>query len=180
MRTDGRGWSLVELLTVLSVAVVLALAAAPSLDALRYQLQVRLAVDEFASWMAMARSEAIKRRQGRVVMCPAASSAACKQLGGWGQGWLMFHDLNGNAILDAEDTVIRYQGADGRGLIVTGNTHVVRYISYTPAGRTLLVSGGLQVGTITFCHPESRAPGWRLILSATGRVRLARSTSVVC
>lgn len=180
MPAGERGWTLTELLVALALAVFLALAAAPSLSAWRAALQVRLAVDEFASWMAMARSEAIKRRRGRVVLCVAPSPTACQPLGGWRQGWLMFHDVNGNAQMDVEDTLIRYQpGGDG-GLKITGNTHVARYIAYTPSGRTLLVSGALQVGTITFCHPDSGAPGRQLVLSATGRVRLARSTSASC
>ena len=88
-----RGWSLVELLTVLAVSTILAMVAVPSLSAAFYELQVRSAAHEFAAWMTLARSEAIKRRQGRVVVvvCAASStSATCAIGGGWRNGWLLF------------------------------------------------------------------------------------------
>lgn len=139
-----------------------------------YPLQVRNTAHEFASWMAMARSEAIKRRRGRVVLCVANSITACDDQGDWHNGWLLFHDMNENAQLDAEDTVIRYQSKLSDGLIVRGNTHVASYVAYVSSGRTLLVSGGLQVGTLSVCHQQVLTAGWQVILSATGRVRLAR------
>lgn len=180
MHRVQRGWSLIELLTVLTIAVVLSLAAVPSLYAMFYPLQVRNTAHEFASWMAMARSEAIKRRRGRVVMCVASSIDSCDEQGGWQKGWLLFHDMNGNAQLDLEDTVIRYQSKLSDGLIIRGNTHVANYVAYVSSGRTLLVSGGLQVGTLSLCHQRSETSGWQVILSATGRVRLARWTPDPC
>ena len=56
-----RGWSLVELLTVLAVSAILVTVAVPSLSAAFYELLVRSAAHEFAAWMTLARSEAIKR-----------------------------------------------------------------------------------------------------------------------
>ncbi|MDZ4187886.1 MAG: GspH/FimT family pseudopilin [Hydrogenophaga sp.] len=175
-----RGWSLVELLTVLTIASVLSLAAVPALRAMFFPLQVRNTAEEFSSWMSMARSEAIKRRHGRVVVCVASSIDACDAQGDWQKGWLLFHDVNGNSELDLEDTVIRYQSKLPEGLIIRGNTHVASYISYVSSGRTLLVSGGLQVGTLSFCHQKSVTAGRQLVLSATGRVRLVRWTPDIC
>ena len=180
MLTVQRGWSLVELLVVMAVAVAVSLMVVPSFHAMFHRLQVRTAVDEWVSWMAMARSEAIKRRHGRVVICIASSQVRCDEQGDWQNGWLMFHDLNGNARLDAEDTVIRYGAARTPRLRAWGNTHVRRYVSYVSSGRTLLVSGALQVGTWSFCHRDSATVGWQVVLSATGRARVAPWEPVGC
>ena len=113
-----RGWSLVELLTVLAVSAILVMVAVPSLSAAFYELQVRSAAHEFAAWMTLARSEAIKRRQGRVVMCAASSSATCATGGGWRNGWLLFHDVNGNAQLDGGELVMRSQSGLSQQLLI--------------------------------------------------------------
>lgn len=169
-----RGWSLVELLTVLAVSAILVMVAVPSLSAAFYELQVRSAAHEFAAWMTLARSEAIKRRQGRVVMCAASStSATCATGGGWRNGWLLFHDVNGNAQLDGGELVMRSQSGLSQQLLIRGNSHVANYVSYVPSGQTLLVSGAIQVGTFSFCHPRG-IQGWQVVLSATGRVRMAK------
>lgn len=174
------GWSLSELMAVLAVSALLTLAVIPSLQAVRHQLQVDQTTQEFVSWMAMARSESIKRRRGRVVMCVAQSAAACHARGDWSQGWLMFHDLNGNARVDPGDVVIRYQAGLAPGLSVTGNVQVARYLSYAPSGRALLVSGGFQAGTITFCQLKSDTRGWQVVLSGVGRARMVRSPPGAC
>jgi type IV fimbrial biogenesis protein FimT len=181
MKSAQRGWSLIELLVVMAIAIILGLTAVPSLSSVLKQMQVRNAAQEFASWTAMARSEAIKRRQGRVVMCVASSIDACDKHGNWHMGWLLFHDLNGNSQLDAEDAVIRYQSALAEGLSIRGNTHVAHYVAYSSAGRASLVSGGLQMGTWSFCHLQSPSTTrWQLVLSATGRVRMVSGVSPVC
>lgn len=174
------GWSLVELLTVMAVTVVLSSLALPSLRSMYHPLQVRNTAHEFASWLAAARSEAIMRRNGRVVMCIASSDQGCDSLGDWRKGWLMFHDINGNAQLDTSDTVIRYSTGLPGGLHARGNTPVARYVAYMPSGRTLLVSGGLQMGTWSFCHENSETAGWQVVLNAAGRTRMTRWTPDAC
>lgn len=164
----------------MSILLILSSLALPSFRAMRHQMQVRNTTHEFASWLALARSEAIMRRTGRVVMCVASSDKACDQQGDWRKGWLLFHDLNGNARLDAEDTVIRYSPGLPLGLRATGNTPVARYVAYVPSGRTLLVSGGLQMGTWSFCHEHSQTVGRQLVLNAAGRVRMAHWTPDSC
>jgi type IV fimbrial biogenesis protein FimT len=168
-----RGWSLVELLTVLAVSAILITVAVPSLGSVFYELQVRSAAHEFAAWMTQARSEAIKRRQGRVVVCATSSGTTCTASGGWLNGWLLFHDVNGNAQLDGEELIMRHQNGFSQQLLIRGNSHVAHYVSYAPSGQTLLVSGAIQVGTFSFCH-EKGTQGWQVVLSATGRIRIAK------
>jgi type IV fimbrial biogenesis protein FimT len=180
MSNNQRGWTLLELMTVLAVVAVLITVALPPLQIMAQRLRIGNAAQEFASWTSMARSEAIKRRRGRVVLCVASTPLACNTQGDWQQGWLMFHDVNNNAQLDPEDTVIRYQSALSSGLVIRGNNHVSRYISYTAVGRTFLISGALQLGTVTICHEGGDVAGWQAVLSATGRVRLVRWVPDVC
>ncbi len=68
---------------------------------------------------------------------------------------------------------MRSQGGFSPQLLIRGNSHVANYVSYVPSGQTLLVSGAIQVGTFSFCHPRG-IQGWQVVLSATGRVRMAK------
>ena len=152
------GWSLVELLTVLAVSAILVMVAVPSLSAAFYELQVRSAAHEFAALMTLARSEAIKRRQGRVVMCAASSGATCATGGGWRNGWLLFHDVNGNAQLDAGELVMRTQSGLSQ-----------QFSGKFPCGQlcVLCAFGANAVGI--GCNPG----GHILVLSPTGHPRVA-------
>ena len=63
----------------------------------------------------------------------------------------MFHDLNNNGTADAGETIVHRSQALPPGFRLSGNLNVARYIAFTPAGRTRLVSGAFQVGTLTLC-----------------------------
>ncbi|PKO63519.1 MAG: type IV fimbrial biogenesis protein FimT, partial [Betaproteobacteria bacterium HGW-Betaproteobacteria-17] len=88
----------------------------------------------------------------------SATGTSCAASGGWHQGWLVFHDVNNNAVLDAGEMVILARQAQSAGLLLTGNTPVSKYISYSPSGATKLISGAFQAGTLTLCN-ESAVSG---------------------
>jgi len=58
----------------------------------------------------------------------------------------VFHDINNNAVLDEEESVIHARPALPDGFRVTGNGPVSRYIAYTPTGATKLISARFRQG----------------------------------
>jgi type IV fimbrial biogenesis protein FimT len=106
--------------------------------------------NSFSASLNLARNEAIKHN-ARMVLCKSADGLSCKTGGGWQQGWIVFHDVNKNALLDAAEEVIPLQGAVTRGLSLTGNTNVANYVSYSASGSAKLVCGAFQAGTFRLC-----------------------------
>jgi type IV fimbrial biogenesis protein FimT len=128
----------------------------------------------------LERNEAIKRN-ARTVLCKSADGLSCTSSGGWQQGWILFHDVNNNALLDAGEQVIQLQGAVSQGLSLTGNTSVANYVSYSASGSEKLVSGAFQAGTFRLClDPVSIIDVRQIVLSSTGRTRSKKGAAIDC
>lgn len=183
MAMQGRGcegWTLLELLVVLTLMGVLLGMAVPALSAALDARRLGAVAHAFYFSLQFSRSEAIKRG-GRVVMCKSGSGTACSRMGSWEQGWIVFHDVNNNAQVDAGEPVLQREQAVAAPLRISGNTLVESYISYTPLGHTSTTGGGLQVGTLTVCQSDpSRPAGLQIVISTTGRTRTQRVTLDRC
>lgn len=172
------GATMLELVVVLAISALLLGIGIPSVAAFTHNSRLASATNELVSSLHLARGEAIKRNS-RVVMCTSATGTSCTTSGDWHEGWLLFQDGNNNAVLDAGETLILARQAFPAGLSLKGNTWVSKYISYTPSGATRLISGVLQVGTLTLCN-ELGASARQVIISSTGRPRTAKLALASC
>jgi len=177
MRQSGA--TLLELMVVLAVSAVLLTIGIPSFASLITSGRLTSAANELVSSLHLTRSEAIKRN-ARAVMCPSATGTSCTD-GDWHQGWIVFHDANNNARVDAGEAVILTRQALPSGLRATSEGSTARYISYAPGGDTKQTSGAWQAGSLTVCR-ESQEPGEarQIIISRTGRPRTAKTVLTSC
>lgn len=174
------GFSLVEILVTLLVLTVLITLAAPAFTNILMTNRLATESNTFLSALHLARSEAVKRNV-RVVLCISANGAACANSGGWHQGWIMFTDVNNNALFDVNETLLRQSQALPVNVMLTGNSLVARYISYTPSGATRLISGFWQVGTLKLCHASLSSSDARwVIINSTGRPRIEKTIMSSC
>ena len=175
-----RGFTLTELLVVLTIVALLATVAMPSLATVMDSMRLSSASNSFLANLQLARSEAIKRN-GRVVLCKSADGTACAGSGGWEQGWIVFHDANNNGAFDNGETVIERAQPLASGLKFTGNLSVNRYVSFVSTGATKLVSGAFQAGTFTLCQQSaSGGQAHQIILNAVGRPRMQKVAPEAC
>ena len=174
------GYTLVELLMVMALGTILLSIAVPSMTEMLNTQRSNAAGSSFLASLNLARAEAIKRN-ARVVICKSAAGLSCDLAGGWNQGRIMFHDVNNNAALDADEQLIERHGAMPDSLSLTGNTQVANYVSYSASGSAKLVSGAFQAGTFTFCRmPVSSAEVQQIVLSSTGRARSKKGVATDC
>lgn len=174
------GYSLIELLVVMTLAAILMSLAVPAMTGMLSTQRVTSLTNSFLASLNLARNEAIKRNS-RAVVCKSVDGLSCIVNGGWEQGWIVFHDVNNNAAHDADEQVIEQHGAVAAGLGLSGNTQVANYVSYSASGSAKLTTGAFQVGTFTLClDPVSSSDVRQMILSNTGRVRLKKGTASNC
>jgi type IV fimbrial biogenesis protein FimT len=174
------GTTLLELLAVLAVSAILLALAVPSLAAFTRNGQMSSASNALISSLQLTRSEAIKRGS-QAVMCPSATGSSCASTGGWDQGWLVFHDANNNAGVDAGEAVILTRAALPAGLRATSKGSTARYISYESSGGTRQITNAFQSGTLTVCSEAGSLDSARkIIISKTGRARSARIALASC
>lgn len=106
----SHGFTLVELLVTVAIVGLLAALAAPGMTTFLSKRAVASASSNVASDMRYARSEAVKRSQ-KVTMCRSTDGASCAGTGNWVDGWIVFQDTDGDATVDAGDTILRVQQA---------------------------------------------------------------------
>jgi type IV fimbrial biogenesis protein FimT len=126
-------------------------AAPASLDAMLDSVKVSSASHGFASDLVYAQSEAV-RRNSRVVLCKSADGQACSESGGWAQGWIMFHDANGDGVRGHGEDIILREQAFSKTLRFTGSLNAVRSVAFGPTGAARLVGMNAQAGTLTVCR----------------------------
>lgn len=174
------GFTLTELLVVIAISAILATSIAPFALSVVDEIRIRGYTNQFMSDLALARSEAIKRNS-RVTLCKSENGVGCASSGGWQQGWIIFHDQNGNGTADAGEPVIRQMSALAQGFNLTGNMPVSRYITYAATGTTQLTSGAFQAGTVTICRASSSAVNARIIvINSAGRPRTRKQPLSDC
>ncbi|NPC56710.1 GspH/FimT family pseudopilin [Caenimonas soli] len=175
-----RGFTLIEMLIVLTIAGILSGVAFPSLAAVVDSIRMRSIANEFLSSMHLARAEAIKRN-GRVALCKSMDGNVCAATGDWGQGWIVFHDADNDGAAEIGEQVIQRVQALPAGFRLSGNHLLSRYISFSPTGTTRTVGGAFQAGTVTLCKASaSSSEGREVVLNNVGRMRVNKIKVADC
>ena len=100
------GFTLIELVTTMSVVAILAGVAAPSFAGLLERQRASAAMNSLMTHMALARMSAITRNR-RAVLCPSTDGHHCETSTDWSAGWMLFADNDGNRKPDANEDIIR-------------------------------------------------------------------------
>jgi type IV fimbrial biogenesis protein FimT len=174
------GFTLIEVMVVVAVMAVLATLAMPSMGRMVDSIRLTSFSNDFLSTMYLARSEAIKRNRP-VGICKSANGLGCTLTGGWEQGWIVFYDPNNNGTTDAGEAIVHYTQALPQGFRLYGNQNVAKYISFNPNGRTRLVGGAFQAGTLTLCKAYGTEIGAReIVINHVGRARVNKRSISAC
>jgi type IV fimbrial biogenesis protein FimT len=144
----SRGFSLLELLTVLAVAVIVLAVGAPNLAGLARAQQMRTATGDLFDAITLTRAQALARSE-RVEIVPNGPGAT-----DWAKGWTVFVDRDGNRVPGAPDEIIAVHGPLAKGVVTafafTSNAPPY-YIAYNGAGRSCsdTNSAAARMGTVS-------------------------------
>jgi type IV fimbrial biogenesis protein FimT len=118
---QARGFTLIEMLTVVTISAILVAMAVPSFAWVNARTRAANTSNSLLASFELARSEAIRRNM-RVSVCrvedpalaqPVCSSAAVNGIAGddWGTGWVVFAKTGGAdpANFEPNDTVLRVE-----------------------------------------------------------------------
>ncbi len=163
------GVTLLELMIVLSIIAVLGTLAVPSFSNLMHDSGRTAAVNSFVHSLYLARSEAIKRGQV-VALCKSSDGKQCtNKAPDWSGGWMVFvnEDRDDPPVRESNEEVISvYQGWPSGH--ITSNRASYSFRAYTQA---------VVNGTIVFCDARGSAHARAVIISHTGRPRIAQRDS---
>jgi type IV fimbrial biogenesis protein FimT len=162
-----RGFTLFELMIVLSIAAVLTAMAVPAMHSFLQNQQQSSAVSNLMITLQYARSEAIKEdvpvtgvdcTGTGVCVCPSANGTSCDPAGNWNNGWIVY--------TSAGPKVIEAVGALQSGLTLSASPATVA-VTYQPNGTTNLA------GLVEFTLCDSRGAGYarELEVSISGSIQ---------
>ncbi|ROR32572.1 GspH/FimT family protein [Inmirania thermothiophila] len=167
----GAGYTLQEALVALAVGAFVTAGVVPTLADLVAGERVTAALNDLLADLHAARAAAVQRR-GQVVLCPSADGAACLAEPHWERGWIVFVDTDRDREHDAGEPLL---SAHGRLAGLTLRSSLARRrIAYRPDG----TSPGTNA-TLTAC-PATDVPPRRIVLSNTGRPRIAEAAPSAC
>ena len=104
------GFTLVEVLVVITIAAILMAFGVPSYQYVTNSNRIAGEVNGLLSDMQYARSEAIKEGQ-TVTVCSSSNATTCSGAPVWSNGWIVFSDVNGDGAVNGTDTILKVGGA---------------------------------------------------------------------
>lgn len=125
-----RGYTTVELMTVVAIAGVLLAIGVPSFTSLMQAQRITTTVNNLFAAVNLTRSEAIQRGV-RVDLVPADGTD-------WANGWFVLIDQNGNQKPDPGERIIFSSGPVPKGIVIRSSFSDSKrpYLAYTGSGRT--------------------------------------------
>ncbi|MCP3868652.1 MAG: prepilin-type N-terminal cleavage/methylation domain-containing protein [Gammaproteobacteria bacterium] len=160
-------FTLVEMMTTLSVACLLLTLSIPGYRLLTNS-RIVTTVNGLAAHLHLARSEAIKRGI-QVILCPSSDGKTCLNSLEWQNGFMIYGDSNQNREPDQHEETLRYYQPDSTRIKITTSIGRKKLV-YKPSG----MSPG-STATITVCDKTRQSPPRAIIVSNTGRPRLAKT-----
>ncbi|NDP48692.1 MAG: prepilin-type N-terminal cleavage/methylation domain-containing protein [Sulfuriferula multivorans] len=168
---EERGFTLVELLVVLTIGSILLSIAIPGYAFLLSGSRLTTVTNDLVSALHLARSEAIKRGT-RVTICktgsPMAVPPSCDGAANWQDGWLVFVDGGVRGVIDSGDTVLWSKDRASEATTITASNFTL-FVSYLPSGVSQ-GPNGLANGFLRVCVEHKRRD---IIINSTGRLRLS-------
>jgi type IV fimbrial biogenesis protein FimT len=166
-----RGFTLIELMVTVTVLGVLAMIAVPSFDGAVLSNKLSGFSNTFMASANLARSEAIKRNSV-VRLCRSADGASCATSGNWQQGWIVFHDVDNDSVVDSGETVIQRQQALSNDYRLTGDSYNLAFLGsgMVLSAANLVLCRGTPVG----------AQEREIRIMAIGRTSVTTTKNNVC
>lgn len=163
----GRGFSLLELLLTIAIAALILGLGIPSFGKVAARARQAVAVDALFHAVHLARKESIMRRR-EVSLCPTVDGRRCAPGRDWSSGFLLFENRDRDEPPQVDDgEPVLHRHVPPASVQVVANRR----------GFTLRATVRRATnGTIVVCDRAARIPAKAVVISYTGRPRVALRT----
>jgi type IV fimbrial biogenesis protein FimT len=176
MKNLNSGFTLLELLIVISIVGVLLVAVVPTLSNVIDGNKVSAESRKMMSTIAFSRSEAVKRNTF-VTVCKSSNATSCETGtdADWHDGWLVFADINNDGALDSGEEVVKRINSTSAGVVINAGSTIANRFTYRPTGSIS------NAGSFVVC-PESGdiTLAKKIVISIVGRPRQTSAVDGDC
>ena len=167
MPTHTKGFTLFELVITILLIAVLSGLAIPSLAGTLARQRQSVEINALFHAVHQARKESIMRRKV-VSICPSPDGETCSPDRDWSAGWLIFENKDRDSPPDIDS---------GEPVLVTHRVGEQIQIKANRKGFTFRATFLRATnGTFVVCDPKGRITPKALVISYTGRPRVARQS----
>lgn len=177
-RSHNAGFTLIELMVTVGLAAILMAVAIPNMRDFMRNNRLTGTVNDLLHSLQVARTEAIKRQNGSVVVCGTANPTAGAPTCDYNNfnGWIVFQDLDNNWQVNGADVVIeRHSLVDASVTVKTDASD--RIISFGPSGFENPNGARINTRTVVACDVRgiqrygTASTARALLITQTGRAR---------
>jgi type IV fimbrial biogenesis protein FimT len=167
-RPVSRGYSLYELLMTLALVALILTLGLPSFGSLVADKRLRVETDALFHAVHVARKSSLVRRRA-VSLCPSVDGESCNPGYDWSDGWIMFANVDRDdpPRVDGNEPVLARHSVDDTVRILANRR------GFTLRSTHLRATNG----TLVVCDRAGRAKARALVVSYTGRPRVAAADS---
>ena len=165
------GFTLIELLITLVLGALILSLGVPAYQGLVERGELTTNINKFVSSLALARSEAVKRKQF-VIICPSTDGADCTAGGNYESGWIVYVETDtppDNSRDPNNEELLWVNEQLPNAITLRPNTTTLDVIRFASSGR----SNGS--GSIKLCKDGQINKARMLTLITSGRVHLAKN-----
>jgi type IV fimbrial biogenesis protein FimT len=167
-----RGFTLVELLTVMTIVAILLGIGVPSFRYVTNTNRIAGELNGLLGDMQLARMEAIKQGLS-VTICISSDGVNCLTTASdWKNGWIVFQDANGNGKVDSSEPLLRRQPSF-TSTDTFQATNSVYQVGFNREGFATNIGNGALIKL----HDQTNNPKWTRCLSITSVGLLTSQTN---
>jgi len=168
------GFTLAELLATVGIGALLLSIGLPGLTTFAKNSRQISISNEFLADFHYARDLAITNNN-RVTICPSSNGVSCNGAR-WADGRIVFVDLDGDRIVDADETVQRVTTDMGDVDVATAEFGAA--ITYRPNGRAMAATVRDNSGEFVICDDRGAEHARALIVDVSGRPRISHENAL--
>jgi type IV fimbrial biogenesis protein FimT len=148
------GYTMVELIITVAIGSILLMVAVPTFFWVTNSNRIAAEINGLLGDMQFSRAEAVKEGQP-VTVCVSSNGTSCAGTNTWQSGWIAFSDVNGNAVVDPGDVILRVQKPfTSTDTFVANNA--VSAVTFNRDG----YANGIAAGTLIELHDKTNNHNW--------------------
>lgn len=178
------GYTLVELMLALTVAVILGSIAVPPMRTMLLNGRLTGAANDLLASVNRARTEALKQQTATAVCLtadPTAATPACSYAAA--RGWIVFIDTSGDWAYQSGETILERHATIDSGVTVKADGDAI--LAFSPSGFATPSGAHQALRNVTFCDARGvvaaggSSTARAVVIATTGRARAVSAVADV-